>query len=392
MASDKSAYYAAVDAQKAEARRYVETSLRAFYDLNPDLSAEDFKTYSVEILAQAMQRFGDQAAVVACQEYDGVAAELGFDVAPADIVNEFEPAAVGRSVGYFMRNVTPDNFDSFVAAMVSRANDHVARAANRTIAGNAGRPRDRKAGMRYARVPTGRETCGFCLMLASRGFAYATRRSAGDIGGMFNYYHDRCDCRVVAGNSETRIEGYDPDWYSKVYEDARRTAGVTNSNTELNKVVNEINRRSGKWAWFGENGVITKDEGAKPLPKELEAAEKLTTHGFDVHFRETVSNERRCDIYLTGSGKTPWEIKQPVGNGRQTIYHQFEEAAAQSRRLVLDISELDKNGRWNFEAVETEVKKLLNYHYRGANGETVQFIEVLILEKNGSIRRIKTGG
>lgn len=48
----------------------------------------------------------------------------------------------------------------------------------------------------YARVPTGRETCGFCIMLAGRGAAYKTAKSAGKaaLGASF---HDRCDCKVV---------------------------------------------------------------------------------------------------------------------------------------------------------------------------------------------------
>lgn len=383
MASDKSAYYAAVDAQKAEARRYVETSLRAFYDLNPDLSAEDFKTYSVEILAQAMQRFGDQAAVVACQEYDGVAAELGYDVAPADIVNEFEPAAVGRSVGYFMRSVTPDNFDSFVAAMVSKANDHVARAANRTIAGNAGRPRDRKAGMRYARVPTGRETCGFCLMLASRGFVYATRRSAGDIGGMFNYYHDRCDCRVVAGNSETRIEGYDPDWYLKVYEDARRTAGVTNSNTELNKVVNEINRRDREWAWFGVEPKIEYERGANPTDDERECAKALARHGLKTLFKaeSKAYKTRTPDAKING---LYWEFKCPTGNNVKTVKNQFKSTSPhggkslQCQRLVISTLATQRS----FQQVCKEVESI------SSSSEFELITEVLVVG-DGELRRYK---
>lgn len=340
MASDKSAYYAAVDAQKAEARRYVETSLRAFYDLNPDLSAEDFKTYSVEILAQAMQRFGDQAAVVACQEYDSVAAELGYDVAPADIVNEFEPATVGRSVGYFMRNVTPLNFDSFVAAMVSKANDHVARAANRTIAGNADRPRDRKAGMRYARVPTGRETCGFCLMLASRGFVYATRRSAGDTGGMFNYYHDRCDCRVVAGNSETRVEGYDPDWYLKVYEDARRTAGVTNSNTELNKVVNEINRRDREWMWGidkapkADYSLLSEGQFKDLKQYEVDTWNNLAAKHGIVAEVQPFDNDAKANIDAKINGRF-YELKNP-GDGKHSMEDLIRKACRRWRKKGLE--------------------------------------------------------
>lgn len=46
---------------------------------------------------------------------------------------------------------------------------------------------------RWARVPTGRETCAFCWMLASRGPVYTSRQAAGEM----RTWHDRCDCQVV---------------------------------------------------------------------------------------------------------------------------------------------------------------------------------------------------
>lgn len=65
--------------------------------------------------------------------------------------------------------------------------------------------------LRFARVPTGSETCKWCLMLASRGAVYATSARAGE-GRSF---HGVCDCRVepVASPSDMerlRADGYDP--------------------------------------------------------------------------------------------------------------------------------------------------------------------------------------
>lgn len=36
---------------------------------------------------------------------------------------------------------------------------------------------------KWARVPSGTETCQFCLMLASRGFAYTSEKSASEKAG-----------------------------------------------------------------------------------------------------------------------------------------------------------------------------------------------------------------
>ncbi len=44
-------------------------------------------------------------------------------------------------------------------------------------------------------VSVGFETCPFCLMPASRGAVYHTRKSAGE----WKHFHRGCDCKVVPG-------------------------------------------------------------------------------------------------------------------------------------------------------------------------------------------------
>ena len=68
---------------------------------------------------------------------------------------------------------------------------------------------------KFARAPTGAETCKFCIMLASRGFIYLTEGTAG-----INHYHPDCDCRIVPGfDDDAGIEGYDPD---ELYQEWRK--------------------------------------------------------------------------------------------------------------------------------------------------------------------------
>lgn len=391
MGENKSAYYAALAAQQDAARKFVETSLRSYYRLDPDIGSQDFKDFAVEILGQAFRVYGDQAAVVACQEYDSTMRALGFDVAPADIVNDFvSSASVESAVGYFRSRAVAGNldFDGFVAAMTAKANDHALRAANKTMVANAERSRDRRAGVRYARVPSGRETCGFCLMLASRGFVYATKATAGDIGRLYNYYHDHCDCTVVPGALGTEIDGYDPIWYYEVYRDARETAGVTNSTKELNKVVNEINRRKREWAWSGEDGKTTIEGGAKPKQKELEAADLINLHGFDVNFVKpaNVAGRRTADCIINNRY---WEIKRPQGNadeqtiGKSTIDHQFESAIGQSRRLILDVTLIEDYQDVTTDFARDEASRLFYGKY------SAQFDELVVLDKTRMRRYLK---
>ena len=115
------------------------------------------------------------------QSHDDVAAEFA--------AQWYDDAAFARVCGEFARN------DAF-------------RSLNETIIANVGRDKDK--GARFARVPTGLETCTFCLMLASRGAVYHTRKTA----GKFRHFHRNCDCKVVPGFKDdpmaVLVEGHNP--------------------------------------------------------------------------------------------------------------------------------------------------------------------------------------
>lgn len=77
---------------------------------------------------------------------------------------------------------------------------------------------------RYSRVPSGPKTCAFCAMLASRGFAYSTEKTA---GGEDEKYHDNCDCMIVPSWGKAKLRGYDPDKWKRLYDEAAKMAGST---------------------------------------------------------------------------------------------------------------------------------------------------------------------
>lgn len=93
--------------------------------------------------------------------------------------------------------------------------------------------------VRFARVPRGAATCAFCLMLASRGFVYASKGSALTAHGMFRY-HGGCDCTVAPswGGDDPKIDGYDPD---KLYEQYLRAYDKAASKSET-AVLAELRR------------------------------------------------------------------------------------------------------------------------------------------------------
>jgi hypothetical protein len=75
---------------------------------------------------------------------------------------------------------------------------------------------------RWARVPRGAVTCAFCLMLASRGFAYLSDESA----GLHNSFHTHCDCDIVPSWGKQTLAGYDQNLYANMWR--RATSGNTN--------------------------------------------------------------------------------------------------------------------------------------------------------------------
>lgn len=117
------------------------------------------------------------------------------------------------------------------------ADVHALQPARDTIADAAERD---PAKTRWARVPTGAETCAFCLMLASRGARYRSRSTAA------GKYHADCDCTPApvwdaADMTALREGGYDPDALQRIYLDARDAAG----SGDVKKILAEIRRAQG---------------------------------------------------------------------------------------------------------------------------------------------------
>ena len=77
-----------------------------------------------------------------------------------------------------------------------------------------------QSGVRFARVPSGGETCPFCIMLASRGAVYYSEQTAGADG----HYHANCRCRIVPSWGLAEIEGYDPDLYYDMWKHPEKYA------------------------------------------------------------------------------------------------------------------------------------------------------------------------
>lgn len=163
---------------------------------------------------------------------------------------------------------------------------------------------------RWARVPSG-ETCAFCLMLASRGFAYTSEKTA----GREMQYHSDCDCRIVPSWGKQTLKGYDPEGLYARYKacadtvapmttreryDAYKTTLAAKGGEELRDYESwkcstelaEMRWRDRHWLNTGELPEITfaspkvEQEILRERSHELRTAKRLRLCGVQCHFIE----------------------------------------------------------------------------------------------------------
>lgn len=151
--------------------------------------------------------YGEVAATLAADRFEdetGLRARLAAPI-PADEANARLRWAMGPMFG-------GDGEDAAFALLYGLVDELVKRLGRDTYLDSIG-----AYGGRFARIPVGK-TCAFCLMLASRGFDYVSRASAGE----FRKFHPDCDCRIAVEGED--VGDYDPDALYDIYLDARGQA------------------------------------------------------------------------------------------------------------------------------------------------------------------------
>lgn len=383
---------------KKEFRNYSETLKRAARE-----SGEAFKTIARAQLKNAtsqeeMKSILYHAANDTFEQYANATGKISCDFFEA-CIKDAKQTEIAPIPKYIKKRLYEDIEDLLAGgaavdarvlyAIADRVITESYHHGNRTTKHNAIRN-----GLRYARVPSGK-ACAFCLMLASRGFVYLSKISAGKDKG---HYHNHCNCAVVAGNLKMKVGGYDPDGLNERMNKLAASLGIGDwasaaADKELTKVLNrELAERDRRWVLNGKVPVYTQEPKARPLQKEKDIADKLSAQGIKCEFRATRSKEgkRTSDVFvLTREEEKPYayEFKTPTGSGKQTIYHQFESAAGQAKRIVLDTSKLPEN--WGAEKVKSEVSKKINWHYKTKDKKDWQFDEVRIIDSKGEMKIIK---
>lgn len=187
-----------------------------FASLDPS-RPEAFRDALLDIVPTLVREYGDLAAVAAAEWYEDVSPNA-FRARTAD--RGFPVDGVEQGVRYHVAPLFTDDVPSALAGLSGALQRYIAYSGRATVARNVQLDPSRP---RFARVPSGAETCSFCLLTASRGFVYLSRETA----GMTQRFHDLCDCQICPSwdSGQAHIDGYDPDAMYDIYRAARDASG-----------------------------------------------------------------------------------------------------------------------------------------------------------------------
>ena len=223
------AYNEAVASLSDGAQREIESGIWAWLQTDEGRAASvaECRECAKSLMAGVIQDYDEAAASLAAQWYDKQAKDSHVKLPDAVTATTYDPKTVDETARYQAKKLVKGDLRGFARYCGELGRNDVLRSLNETIIANVGR--DRKKGVRFARVTTGAETCTFCIMLASRGAVYHTRKTAGE----FKHFHRNCDCKVVPGFEDDPdaelVEGVRPEelreqWWQLEKVDA--TAGL----------------------------------------------------------------------------------------------------------------------------------------------------------------------
>ena len=169
----------------------------------------------LQALAQIMPAYTQLSAQASADFYDAAREMAVGERLGAVSISGYDPRRTEGAVRGFVRFVLDGRVEAFNGQVLQRIDYEMKRSAGESMFANGRRdPRRPK----FARVPTGAETCDFCLMLASRGFAYSSEATAGAVEP--DHYHSGCDCRVICQWDDGGVEGYDAKAIYDRWQDA----------------------------------------------------------------------------------------------------------------------------------------------------------------------------
>lgn len=292
---------------------------------HPDSSVAELRNMAIKSIKQALNAFSPQAGELAGELFDEIAKaeELNakFRYQPT-----IENGLVEKKVHYLAKDLVDGNSQKFIDACSTLTRFYVHREANMNMYQNVARNN-----LYWARVPSGAETCGWCFILSTRGFAYTSETKAGGLGHKF---HLHCDCIIIPGTKETTIEGYNPKEMYARWVECANTIGLKPTWKNRAAIIAECERRDFKWLYSGTKPEVkwlkTKEEFRKNSngKQEIALIELLQSNGFDVTARKEDAPDGKSNLDLL-IGDILYEMKIPESNQKRSVESNLRRAKDQ---------------------------------------------------------------
>lgn len=312
----------------------VESSVLAWCRSHEGATVAEKREAAKLIMEGFVQGYDDVAAEFAAQWYDRRAEQGGARLDQAVTMTTYRPDSVDAVARYQAKKLAKGGDAAFAKACGEFARNDAFKSLNETISANVGR--DKEKGVRFARVPTGFETCTFCLMLASRGAVYHTRKTAGE----FKHFHRRCDCKIMPGFGDDPdaelVEGVRP---KELYERYKQFKEI-----DEDESLTSADKDAAKRAVLGSPGppvVYEKQKEAFAHERggsyDLAAHEALRAAGHEVVVRKEGAPEGFSNIDLLLDGRL-CELKSPTSdasgvNGLRFIERNIRKAVKQFEKV-----------------------------------------------------------
>lgn len=366
-------YSREVNSASKEAGNYVQAVLDVYRSQYPNATVAEVRNLMAETIREAVNLYGDSASTLSNEFFDEIA-EDNKESYPTGIYNNIDPNKVDEKVKYFAKSLVKGNIADFDHSVRDITQYYVKRCAFDNMFKNC-----KKNKLRYARVPSGLETCAFCFMLASRGFVYDTDASAGGDG---HSYHQHCDCIIVPGfhesemDPDSQIEGYKPNELYDRYKDCKRA--VTNPDGswdyrwfkenyvktgkykdtpedwerwKRNQLVREIRSRDFNWLWKGISPSMeytTENVQKRVTSTEINTARILSNHGIKCVFKQDYKgvrlNGRKLRLGLAdmeGGIELKAIIKSKNAKGAVQNHLESSNGKQDLKKVVFDLSETE---------------------------------------------------
>lgn len=354
-----------------------------------------------EVMEQICMTVADDAAVVASDMYDDIreiSTGKRLGTLPADT---YDGEATKGAVRALIQSVVETGaVERFGRGLSERVDYEIKKAAGDAVINQAKRDPLKP---RFARIPSGVETCMFCLMLASRGFVYTSADAAGADG----HYHPNCDCRIVPGFKGMDVQGYDPEGLYARYMDCVDTLDddglyrqyktlsdehrvrINFDEYKTKQILAEMRTRDPLWLNKGIAPSITYE--TKELewiikherPHEITTAKRVSAHGISPDF---VYDEKIITDAATGQKRKIGLADFKDGTEIKTLfdastfntldgYIKNASRKANAKRLIFDNTD-------NEAASDIQIEGYLERSRRFRKGS------IYLLCKNGKLKKI----